>query len=133
MIAGSCLARGVHWSTDGALGLERSRDGSCSGNAALWQADSERTEARQRGTVMEVRRYLGVLLCLVVLAASAPVAGAAPAAQESEVAAHWAMPTSLASPALRSAVVTTVERIFPADVVERAPLEFMPLQPDAYL
>ena len=96
---------------------------------------SKRNAHASEGSVVRVGRYLCVLACLVALSVAAPSVSAAPATQEPVPAMRLNAPAPppVASPALRAAIVEGVERVFPAEVIERWPVQFVPLPDSAYL
>jgi hypothetical protein len=71
---------------------------------------------------------VGVLLALAVLA---PVALAAPAAQQPGAAAPGQAPA--VSPALQAAMLQGIQQVFPAELFQQVRPQFLPLQTNLYL
>jgi hypothetical protein len=82
---------------------------------------------------MRPARFLSIVGCIVGLGVVASPAVAAPAPQEPVSVTRWNVAGPMASPTLQAAILVSVERIFPAEVIARWPVRFVSLQPDAYL
>ncbi len=84
--------------------------------------------------MMRGGRLLAALGVAAALAAAAPVANVAAADQDvDEVVNHWELPMPMRAPALQSVVVQGAERMYPADAIEGAVVQFLPLTEDQYL
>src|SRR5215210_4158910 len=73
---------------------------------------------------MQVRRYLRVLGCVVVLSTTAPLTHAAPATQ-------WPAPATSSAP--EAGILWAIQQVVPPEVLRQAPVQLQPLDWNTYL